>query len=115
MELEGLHNKEKDWIQTVLSDLHFVKWDRFWTDAEFNSNIPTLITVFGWINREQGDYKDFVILDFTLKANMKPSRVYFLGCSSAYYSKKIAEILGSKHTDCKRVEDYFLIRNKVVI
>jgi len=106
-----MDDKEKQWIESILSKLEFVQWDRYWTDEKWTGR-PTLLTVFGWIERKEDSYKDFVILDFTLKANMKPSCVYFLGCSSAKHSKKIADILGCKHTDCVRVESIFDIDNK---
>ena len=93
--------ENKEWIQEVLNKLPFVKWDRFVEDEEAN-----LIEIYGWIDR--GDnYKDFVLLEF----NLTKQEVYFIATSSDKYSEKIAEILNSSHSDCKRVEDNFDVQN----
>lgn len=99
---------ERLWIQSVLRKLEFVQWDRYYTFPKFGS-----LTVFGWIKREKDKYKDFVILEFTLLPNKNPSCVYFLGTSSAEYSERIANILGSEHAKCVRVEDTFDIPNSI--
>lgn len=101
---------EKQWIERTLSKLDFVQWDRYYTFPKYGS-----LTVFGWIERKHDNYKDFVILEFTLLPNKSPSCVYFLGTSSAEHSKKIADVLGSEHVDCVRVENTFNIQNKVVL
>lgn len=100
-----MDTEERKWIGRVLKKLDFVMWDRYWIQN-------TVFTVFGWIERKKDSYKDFVILDFTLRPNMKPSCIYFLGTSSAEYSEKIADILGSQHTVCNRME-YFMDGNVV--
>lgn len=101
-----MENIEREWIKKVLMKLDFVKWDRYYIQN-------SVFTVFGWINREKDNYKDFVILDFTLRESKNPSCVYFLGTSSVKYSKKIADILGSQHSECKRVEYFCEILNVV--
>jgi len=101
---ELVDSKEKEWIEKTLTDLYMVNWDRYFIFEGFS------LTAFGWIERED-NYKDFVILEFTLKDHKNPPCVYFLGTSSKKYSKTIAEILGSDHADCKRIENYFDIEN----
>lgn len=100
-----MEQSEKDWIKNVLMKLDFVKWDRYYIQN-------SVFTVFGWIDRKKDSYKDFVILDFTLRGSSNPSCVYFLGTSSVEHSKKIADILGSQHSECNRVE-YFMDGNVV--
>lgn len=50
----------KEWIEETLDRLPFVTWDRY---VEFE----TLIRVYGWIEREEDEYKDFVLLDFSIE------------------------------------------------
>lgn len=84
-------------VTEVLEKLNFVKWDRF-----------SGFFVFGWIEREDS-YKDFVVVEFV---NGNP--VMFV-TSSKKYSKKISKLLYLEvsHEKCKRVEDYFLIKNSI--
>ena len=100
-----IEQKNKEWIEKVLSDIPFVNWDRF-LDLKWARNRN--ITVFGWIEREDS-YKDFVVLEFDLVR----SEVFFVSTSSEKYSKKISEILGSSHTICQRVEDNFNVNNSI--
>lgn len=102
-----MNNKNKKWIERTLNDIPFVKWDRF-LDLKFGRN--RIIHTFGWINRED-NYKDFVCLEF----DIIKQEVLFISTSSKKYSKKISDILGSKHTDCERIENSFNINNCVII
>lgn len=97
-----LEFKIEEWIEEILSKLSFVKWDRFVEDKKDN-----LIEMYGWIDREKDSYKDFVLLEF----NLSKKEVYFIATSSDKYSKEIAEILNSSHSDCIRVEERFNIIN----
>ena len=89
---------EKVWIEETLKKLPFVKWDRYIVDEH-------LIEVYGWIKRSKDSYKDFVLLEFDLTKQES----YYLATSSKKYSKQIAEILDSPHSDCIRVKDTFLL------
>lgn len=100
MEIE---KRNKEWVEKVLSALEFVNWDRFF-EISFASH--RIINVFGWIDRED-DYKDFVDIEF----NIMRQEVTFLSTSSEEHSKKIADILGSMHIPCQRVEDNFDVKN----
>lgn len=59
--------------------------------------------IYGWIDREQDEYKDFIILEFDIDG------VRQMTTSSAKYSKEFATRLGweNDHDDCERAEDYF--------
>ncbi|KKN48611.1 hypothetical protein LCGC14_0651100 [marine sediment metagenome] len=99
-----MNREQKFKIEKKLMGLPYVNWDRYF-DAENN------ITVFGWINREKDNYKDFVYIEFG-----KPDYdVSAWGTSSKEYSEAIHKIVYSnedvKHNDCKRVEHKFNIKN----
>ena len=89
-----------EYVSGVLAKLLFVEWDRF----TFNNG---LLTIFGWISRENDDYKDFVVLRFS------EIEVAFIQTSSLKYSAIIGEALGTGHTACHRAETYFKIPNVV--
>ena len=94
--------KNKDWVESKLRKLDFIKWDRYYT---FGTNLA----FFGWIERRQDEYKDFAVI--VLNHNQKRLAGYH--CSSPEYSSKIGEHFGIRHSKCQRVENKFLIENKV--
>ncbi|KKK65483.1 hypothetical protein LCGC14_2973650 [marine sediment metagenome] len=101
--------KQKEWIERVLTSLHFVKWDRF---LDINFDKQRALNFYGWIEHSCGTedtYKDFVCIEFNLFSN----KVYFVATSSSEKSKEICEILDDKHNDCHRVEHDFQISNVV--
>ena len=97
-----MEQNKKDVIVNVLKKLHFVNWDRY-----FGENV---LTFFGWIDRKD-NYKDFVTLDFDFTFWEECSISYTT--SSKDYTKAIAKILNSTHSDCKRVEDFCDIENTI--
>lgn len=100
------------WIGRTLEKLSFVEWDRY-IEGKYRSGKYT--QVFGWIERDKDEYKDFVFLQF----NHWNREVLFLGTSSAKYSERIHKILYPNdeqgHNDCQRVEDRFDILNAIEI
>lgn len=86
-------------IINILKKLYFVNWDRYFGEGEN-------LTFYGWIDRDD-NYKDFVFIEFN------EGDYITHGTSSSKYSKKIAEILGTDHSDCKRVEDFCNIPNVI--
>ena len=80
----------------ILDDLEFVQWDHF-----FESE-PQRLTFFGWINREQDQYKDFV----TVEIDLQRQEAISYATSSAEYRREIAEILDVEYSKCKRVENH---------
>ncbi len=94
----------KDFIRDDLLKLSFVRWDRFVDDGD-------RLCVFGWIDRPQDAYKDFVVLVY-LVANNGLQGFYIT--SSKGKTLEISECLGiptETHMDCQRVEDTFDITN----
>jgi hypothetical protein len=92
-----------------LEKLPFVRWDRFVRNNE------GAICVYGWIDREQDAYKDYVEITYV------PNPAKGVGCydfhygtTSKKYSERIGELLGfDGHNDCERVEDHFPITNVI--
>lgn len=94
-------------IAVELERFAFVRWDRFTSDNG--------LTVFGWIDRphdDKPDRKDFIMISFTAKGESD----WFM-TSSARYSLEIYKMLndddGRGHRNCKRVENYFDIKNAI--
>lgn len=104
------HAKRK-WVEKTLSGLPYVKWDRlFYNDFGDRDEL----TVFGWIDREQDSYKDFVALWF----DFKKWRYDVAATSSAKYSAELVRKWGVDnrekkvfHIPCQRCEDLFDLEN----
>lgn len=94
--------ENKDWVEYQLRELDMVSWDRYYS---FGNGIA----VFGWIDREDADYKDFVVVEL----NPAAKRVRGYHTSSAEYSENIGCILGIGHSECQRVEDTFAVANMI--
>ena len=94
-----MEQSKKDVIENVLRKLSFVNWDKYF---EYEGGL----SFFGWIDREDDNYKDFVLIDFV-------GNNISYGTSSKEYSKKIADILNQDHSNCKRVEHFWDIPNVI--
>lgn len=91
---------KRELIENVLKKLDFVNWDRYFGEEE--------LTFFGWIDREEDSYKDFVTIVFD-----RNGLVITYATSSLEYTKKIAEVLNFYHSPCRRVE-YFCDGNNII-
>ena len=108
---EGTEHEEivnQRWIAKKLRSIRMVEWDRFttgeWGDEQY-------VNVYGWIERDDDDYKDFVNAIFW-PAN---ETVYHV-TSSAEHTHEISQQLHGEegdHNDCHRVEHTFNISNAV--
>ena len=94
--------ENKEWVEAQLRELDMVNWDRYYS---FGPGIA----VFGWIGREDDEYKDFVVVELA----PAKKRVKGYHTSSARYSAEIGSILGIGHSECQRVEDMFAIANMI--
>ena len=94
--------ENKAWVEAQLRELDMVNWDRYYSFGHG-------ISVFGWITREDDDYKDFVVLEL----DPAKKRVEGYHTSSAEYSEDIGDILGVGHSECQRVEDTLAIANMI--
>lgn len=108
--IKNIPTKAKEWVEQQLSKLDFVTWDRLVVTNLFGD---IDFTVYGWIDRDKDNYKDFVVLEFNVPEHTAPPTVNFISTSSDKYSQKIGELLGTGHTRCSRVEDYFNIENMI--
>ena len=86
-------------LTDVCNELPFVNWDRF-------IDCGDTVVVFGWIDREEDNYKDFVCVEVSTRGYVE------FTTSSAKYSKTISDIYVSHgrlppgtHIPCQRVED----------
>lgn len=100
MNLVGTSEKRRKRITRELNRLPFVRWDRFCIADDRTESI------FGWIDRPQDAYKDFIVLYID-----KDGGVDSYMTSSARYSldiyKRLNDGNGRGHRNCRRVEHYF--------
>jgi len=99
-------------VTDVCNELPFVNWDRF-------IDCGSTVVVFGWIDREKDNYKDFVCVEVSHRGHVEYTT------SSAKYSETISNIyvshgrlLPGTHEPCQRIEDSDMltgIRNVVRI
>lgn len=101
-----------DWIAGKLADLDMVEWDRY--TVGHRPDEGTEITVYGWIDREKDEYKDFVITSFYPETD---ENIIWYTTSSDRYTGEIYRILYGEepddHNDCQRVEDTFDVPNAI--
>lgn len=95
--------KPSDLMEEDMKSMHFVKWDRYVETSD-------KVDLFGWIKREDS-HEDFVLLTYSKKEGNNWDTCF--STSSKEYSAEIARILQSEHSDCKRVENDFMVRNCV--
>ena len=86
-------------VTDVCNELPFVNWDRF-------IDCGDTVVVFGWIDREKDNYKDFVCVEVSHRGYVE------FTTSSAKYSETISNIYfrhgrlpSSVHSPCQRIED----------
>lgn len=94
------------YIEGLLQKFDFVKWDRFVASS-------TSITFYGWIDRPQDSYKDFLVLDLYHNG----SEPWFVTSDpNMEHERKIAKILTddlSTYNHCQRVEYNYNIKNSI--
>lgn len=102
--------RNREWIAGLLEQAEFVTWDRFVTE-EYDRGQH--IRVYGWIEREGDDYKDFVIVRL-----WPESESFGFTTSSVQYSEALHRLwFGEEnlddHNPCRRVEHTFDVENAV--
>lgn len=101
-----------------MTDLPFVDWDRA---IEWIYENRKCMNIYGWIERENDQYKDFVLLGFYEKEDVEEAEVTFHGTSSSKYGEEIYKRLFPEddvvemHNECFRLEDRFDVENLVKI
>ncbi len=90
-------------LERAMNALPFVTWDRYSGGDEW-------VGIYGWINREKDNYKDFIVLSINKQGDL------YYDTSSSKHSLEISELLGfdtDSHVDCIRVEDTFKVDNAI--
>ena len=97
----------------MLSRLNFVKWDRFTYD---DGGERQWLLAYGWIDRKEGNYKDFIVVDYCPEVR----EMHLVQTSSPDSEKILIQIDGinnfgkpTPHNRGKRIEDFFQIPNCV--
>jgi hypothetical protein len=99
-----------------MTDLPFVDWDRA---VEWIYEGRKCMNIYGWIERENDQYKDFVLIGVVEKEDVEEAEVIFHGTSSAEYSEEIHKRLFPKddldemHNECFRLEKRFDVENLI--
>ena len=109
-----MNQKQRNQIQSLLEELEFVDWDRFITYSDWNYG--EIVTLYGWIPREQDSYKDFVVVNLECLEDSDVVKVGASTTSSEKYTEKVHDILYGEDTDhnqCKRVENHFDVNNTI--
>ena len=98
-DLAAMTSKMAQTMTDACNELPFVNWDRF-------VDCGRTVVVFGWIDREKDNYKDFVCVEISQRGYVD------FTTSSAKYSETISEIYvrhgrlsSGTHEPCQRLED----------
>lgn len=89
-------------IEEKLEELEFVSWDRLYQWEQG-------LVVYGWIEREEDSYKDFLVIEFEKQTGI----VVRWDTSSAQFHDIIAQVLDTEAIECERVEDFFNLENMI--
>jgi len=106
----------KNIVEDVMTDLPFVDSDRA---TEWIYEGRKCLNIYGWIEREKDDYKDFVLVGVYEKDGKEEADVVFHGTSSEKYSKEIHrrlfpdEDVDEIHKECFRLENRFDVENLI--
>lgn len=107
-----LPESDRDLVEHNLSKLDMVEWDRFTVGRRPDEGRE--ITVYGWIERDGDDYKDFVILCFYPET--EENIIWYTTSSDRYTGeicRRLYDIDPDDHNHCERVEDTFDVPNAI--
>ena len=111
--MSDLEQATREWVENTLERLDMVAWDRFVAGDDPNV-AGRYLKVYGWIDREDDAYKDFVIVTFYPDT---ANNLYGFTTSSDRYTMDIHRRLfgdePDQHNDCRRVEHAFEVPNAV--
>lgn len=102
--------KNREWVAGRLEKVPVVEWDRF-TVGQINDN--QVLDVYGWIERDDDAYKDFVWT--RLWTELK--ELEFTTSSDRYseylHVEWFVEDSLDEHNECRRVEHAFDVENAI--
>jgi len=100
--------KRREYIADKLAAVPIVTWDRF---VVVDRDGEQVVDVYGWIDREEDAYKDFVWVRFYEDGTWEYTT------SSEEYTDYLYQTWfdgeRDEHADCRRVEDAFDVENVV--
>lgn len=96
--------KKREWITGQLNAVSIVEWDRF---VVMEPQDKQFVDVYGWIDRDEDEYKDFVWTRF-----YPDTGTFEYTTSSDEYTDYLADVWfdeddDGEHNPCRRVEDGF--------
>jgi hypothetical protein len=104
-------------VEDVMTDLPFVDWDRA---TEWIYEGRKCMRIYGWIERDNDEYKDFVLIGIYEMEDVEKADIEFIGTSSEKYSEEIFKRLFpdadlDEHNECIRLENHFDVENVIVL
>lgn len=104
-------------VEDVMTDLPFVDWDRA---IEWIYEGRKCMRIYGWIERDNDEYKDFVLIGIYEMEDVEKADIEFIGTSSEQYSEEIFKRLFpdadlDEHNECIRLENRFDVENVIVL
>lgn len=103
----------RETVGAFLERLDMVEWDRFVVGEDYHGEKH--INVYGWIERTEDEYKDFVILRFWPDLD-EDGIVGFTTSSDRHTEEIFRRLFGREpddHNDCRRVEHTFDVENAI--
>jgi len=109
----AVKKQTREMIEDILGRLDMVEWDRF-VEGDDPDAHGKYINVYGWIEREEDEYKDFVMVRFFPQTE---NNLMGFTTSSDEWTEEIHErMFGDKpdeHNECQRVEHAFDVPNAI--
>lgn len=110
---EDVVGRNQDWVENILSRLDMVEWDRFVVGNQ-EDGWGLYISVYGWIEREDDDYKDYVQVEFYPETDR--NLMGFTTSSERWTDEIYRRMFDAEpkdHNGCRRVEENFDIPNAI--
>lgn len=110
---DTLRDYVREWVADYLAKLDMVEWDRYTTDED--ERVGEIINVYGWIDRPEDAYKDFVVVRFF--PDTDEGLIWYLTSSDRYSEEIHRRLFGSAdgHVECRRVEHTFDAPNAITL
>ena len=105
----------REQVEDILTRLDFVEWDRFVVGDDSGGH-GTYIEVYGWIDRDADDYKDFVLVTFF--PDTENELMGFTTSSDEWTQEIHRRMFDSEpkeHNDCQRVERTYDVPNAITL
>jgi len=108
-----MEQQTKEWVEQTLERVDMVEWDRF-VEGHDPNVLGSYVVAYGWIERKNDNYKDFVIVTFYADT---ARRLYEYTTSSDEWTEAIHRRLYDEplenHNACQRVEEHLDVGNAI--